>query len=392
MIEVPQDFLRENVNRYRKLAEGKRVDYAPFRLWLDSTFVFDYAAVDPADYSRDFEVMFEAQKAVNDRFYDLRDFFVDVNTVDIYYDRDRFKADHPNVEGERFLESSLANFDRYYSKKPFDQIPGVKRLLMGIDYFNKRLPKHKRVNHYLGASGCMDLFWMFRGSERFFTDLYDDPAKVKQIFDYLCERTLEWLHFAESKFSNMGGDSNLYDKVDVGEDYCAYLPPNLFDEFVVPYTGKIFAEFKGKVLCSLHTDGDMIPSGIHLLDKLGIDELMGFSPNVDIKAYRQALPNTILAGNIHPIKVMIEGTPDDVRAAAKYCFENANQDQKFVLCTGGAITAGAKPENVDAFIECAYKVVKYDSSKGPAVKLPIRTLENQSQTKPVEAPSREQSA
>ena len=56
---------------------------------------------------------------------------------------------------------------------------------------------------------------------------------------------------------------------------------------------------------------------------------------------------------------MIEGTPQYVKTAVKYCFENANQNQKFVLCTGGAISAGAKPENVDAFIECTYEITKY---------------------------------
>ena len=113
------------------------------------------------------------------------------------------------------------------------------------------------------------------------------------------------------------------------------------------------------MLCSLHTDGDIVPAGIGMLNRLRIDELMGFSPNIDIKKFREALPDVILGGNIHPIKVMIEGTPQDVKSAAQYCFENANQDQKFILCTGGAISAGAKPENVDAFIECTSEIVKY---------------------------------
>ncbi len=43
---------------------------------------------------------------------------------------------------------------------------------------------------------------------------------------------------------------------------------------------------KGKVLCSLHTDGDFVISGIQKLAELGIVELMGFSPNIDIKEFR----------------------------------------------------------------------------------------------------------
>jgi uroporphyrinogen-III decarboxylase len=95
------------------------------------------------------------------------------------------------------------------------------------------------------------------------------------------------------------------------------------------------------------------------LAQLDFDELMGFSPNIDIKEFRKALPDTILGGNIHPIKVMLEGTPNDVKAAARYCFENANQNQKFVLCTGGSISGPTKPENIDAFIESTWEIVKY---------------------------------
>jgi uroporphyrinogen-III decarboxylase len=56
---------------------------------------------------------------------------------------------------------------------------------------------------------------------------------------------------------------------------------------------------------------------------------------------------------------LIEGTPEEVKASVKYCFENANQNQKYVLCAGGGMGAGTKPENIDAFIEAAYEIVKY---------------------------------
>lgn len=364
---IDRDFLKENVNRYRKLIRGEKLDFAPFRLWLDDTFVTWFAEVDSADYFADFETMFESQKIVNDRFYDLRDFSVDVSILDIYFDLEAFTLDYSGSGHSmkdaygpcQVLGPDLENFDKYLSRKPFLEVPGVKRLLEGVHFFNQRLPKHKHVNYYFGATGTMDLFSIFRGTEKFFMDLYDNSTYVKKIFDFLHERTFDWLEFVEKIFSTINSHNNLFDKIDIGEDYCAYLSPELFNEFVVPYTGDTFKKYKNEVFCSLHTDGDMLPAGIHMLDSLHIDELMGFSPNIDIKKFREALPNVVLGGNIHPIKAMIEGTPDDVKSAAKYCFESANQNQKFVLCTGGAITAGAKPENVDAFIKCAYEIVKY---------------------------------
>ena len=59
------------------------------------------------------------------------------------------------------------------------------------------------------------------------------------------------------------------------------------------------------------------------------------------------------------IKVMTEGEPQDVKSAVRYCFETAGQEGKFVLCTGGSISSGAKEENIDAFLESAFEITKY---------------------------------
>lgn len=357
-MKAPIDFLKGNSERYRKLAGGEKVDYAPFRLWLDQTFVCDFTKTDPGKYATDLEVQLGAQKMVDERFFGLRDYEVGVNFIDIYFDYKQYQADSQK-SNFKFLEDSLDNFVKYFQRKKLEQVEGVSDLIDAVEFYNKHLPKEKRASFYHGVTGAMDLFSIFRGTEKFFIDLYDNPQKVKQIFEFLTERSLEWLDFQEKQWGEYNRDNNLFDKIDIGEDYCAYLQPDLFDEFVTPYTGKLVEAWKGKVICSLHTDGDMLPEGIHKLGELGIDELMGFSPNIDIKEFRKALPGVILGGNIHPIYDMIEGTPEKVKQSAKYCFENAKQDQKFVLCTGGAITAGAKPENVDAFLEAAYEIVKY---------------------------------
>lgn len=358
-MKAPIDFLRDNANRYRRMVVGQKVSHAPFRLWLDQTFVCYYTNTPPARYASDLETQFQAQKIVDERFYGLRDYEVGVNIMDIYFDYSRYWAD-TGKRDFKFLESDLDAFDRYYQRKPLGECEGPKHLQKAIDFYNARLPEHKKVSFYHGCTGAMDLFSIFRGTDKFFIDLYDHSAKVKQIFEFLTERSLEWLEYQQDRWGDYNRYNNLFDKIDIGEDYCAYLQPDLFDEFVKPYTGKLMSAWKGRAVCSLHTDGDMLPSGLHKLGELGIDELMGFSPNIDIKLFRQALPDVILGGNIHPIYHMIEGSPEDVKQAARYCFESANQNQRFVLCTGGAITAGAKPENVDAFLEAVYEVARYE--------------------------------
>ncbi len=357
-MKAPIDFLKENPERYRKLARGEQVDYAPFRLWLDQTFVWDFTGVNPRKYATDLEVQYQAQKKVDDRFYGLRDYEVGVDLGDLYFDFRRFHAD-TGKNNALILEESLDNFDKYASHTKIEDLKGVQNLKKAVDFYNKRLPKEKAASFYHGCTGTMDLFSLFRGTEKFFIDLYDKPDKVNQIFEFLTQRNLEWLEYQEKTWGHYNRENNLFDKIDIGEDYCAYLQPDLFDEFVIPYTGKLVEAWKGRSVCGLHTDGDMPADGIEKLNRLGIDELMGFSPNIDIKEFRRALPDVILGGNPHPIYDFIEGTPESLKKKIKYCFEAANQNQKFILCSGGAITAGAKPEIVDAFLEAAYEIVKY---------------------------------
>ncbi len=353
------EFLKENNTRYRQLMSGQRPDYAPFRFWADNLLICSFSGVPLASFYSDFEVQLNAQKLFNKRFYGMHDYTVYAGIPDLYYDTEKFKADFPAAHPSRFLEDGLGNFDKYFQRKKVADLSGVKRLREGIEFFRRNLPPDEFAAYYLGAWGAMDLFSVFRGTKSFFMDLYDEPEQVHRIFEYFTKRSLEMMEYAETHFRPLNGDNILYEKVDIGEDYCAYLPQDLFDEFVIPYTGKIFECFKGKVWRSLHTDGDIHIEDIQKIAETGLDELMGFTPNVDIAEFRKALPDTVLAGNIHPIHVMMNGTPDDVKAAARHCFETAGQGRKFVLCTGGAMSENTKPENIDAFFEATFEICKY---------------------------------
>ena len=355
MFKASKEFFQENAKRYRTLISGKVPDYAPFRLWLDNYFVCKTAGIDPADYARNFEVCFNAQKVVHERFYEVPEFVVPAGHGDIFFNPDMF-TDPPKT---RHILEDLATFDKIKPQENFMDIPSICRLFEVIEFFNKKLPKGKKVYYYFGTPGAFDLYSTYRGTEAMFLDLYDNPRYVHRIFTYLTERSLEWLDFARKKWEQLGMENGiLFDKLDIGEDYCAYVPPDLFDEFVKPYTGRLMEANKDK-LRSLHSDGDFHLENLAKLNKLGIDEFMGFSPNIDIKDVRRVLPDIILAGNIHPIKVMNEGTPEDVKNTVRYCFKHGAKNGRFVLCTGGAIGYGAKPENIDAFLESVYEICKY---------------------------------
>ena len=127
-----------------------------------------------------------------------------ITQIVIYFDYEQFQTDS-KTNSFKFLEDSLDNFDKYCQRKKIEEVEGVRKLIGAVEFYNKNLPREKKASFYHGVTGAMDLFSIFRGTENFFVDLYDNPQKVKQIFEFITERSLEWLDFQEKQWGNYIG-------------------------------------------------------------------------------------------------------------------------------------------------------------------------------------------
>jgi uroporphyrinogen decarboxylase len=76
------------------------------------------------------------------------------------------------------------------------------------------------------------------------------------------------------------------------------------------------------------------------------------------RAKEQLAPATVI-GNIHPIDVMLHGTPSDVEEAAIELFKKCGPGGRYVLSTGCAIPTATSIENVQAMVAAANKYGKY---------------------------------
>jgi len=62
-----------------------------------------------------------------------------------------------------------------------------------------------------------------------------------------------------------------------------------------------------------------------------------------------------IMGNVHPLRILLEGKPDDV---VKACRENIDRfagDGGYILCSGGGLSPGTPIENVKAMVDTARK-------------------------------------
>jgi len=67
----------------------------------------------------------------------------------------------------------------------------------------------------------------------------------------------------------------------------------------------------------------------------------------------------VLKGNLHTTDIMLRGTPDDVREAAKKAIDAAAEGGRFILSTGDQCGRDTPDENIFALIETAKTYGRY---------------------------------
>jgi len=133
-----------------------------------------------------------------------------------------------------------------------------------------------------------------------------------------------------------------------------------YQDFVFPYTQRIVNELHqagasvGYHICGNTTSivEPMVDTGV---DLLSLDNL------VDMETAKQKVGGRIcLVGNVDPMGVMTEGSPEDVDLAVKECFRKAfDSPCGFILATGCDIPYDGSLENLDQFMASGRKYGKW---------------------------------
>ena len=137
-------------------------------------------------------------------------------------------------------------------------------------------------------------------------------------------------------------------------------------EFVSPYTCELVEAIHALgVPANYHICGDttslvdsMVDTGI---DGLSIDNI------VDLHGVREKVGERVcIVGNVDPVDVMLNGTPDDIDAAVLRCLDQA-QDSPcgYVLAQGCEIPVSTPRENVFRFMEAARRYGKGAEKRRP---------------------------
>ena len=226
--------------------------------------------------------------------------------------------------------------------KPPDPKTGkrMSNRLRVVEGLKARAGKEKLVEGWIEgpAAEASDL----RGINRLMLDVMDDIPFVKALFELISETAIS---YAVAQLE-AGADI-----IGMGDAAASLLGPALYDDLVLPYEKVIVdAIHEAGGMVRLHICGNtsticagMASLGCEIVD---LDSLAPMGPG-----RADSGPDQVLLGNIDPVRVLRNGTPEYVRREVAKCWEEAGP--RFIVGAGCEVPRDTPEENMRAMVRFA---------------------------------------
>ena len=178
---------------------------------------------------------------------------------------------------------------------------------------------------------------------------YDTPDKVHRLLDSVTDFIIGYC----IEFKRAGANG-----VIIAEPLAGMLSPELAGEFSSPYVKKIVdAVLDDSFAVIYHNCGN---NTVRMLDSIISTgaSAFHFGNAVDIAEICSKMPSDkLVLGNLDPVGVIKNGTPETVAEAATRLLEKCSEYDNFVISSGCDIPPGTPWKNIDAFVKAvdAYK-------------------------------------
>jgi len=325
-------------SRERVLAhlEGKAVDRLPL-MPITMMFACDLIGARYRDYCTDHRVLAEGQLRVAEQFG-----FDYVNTMS---DPAREAADcgaavqffHNQPVALMEDNALLADKTKLAKLKIPDPLGGGRMTngVQAVSLLRQKVGDEKIVEGWIEGpiAEAADL----RGINTVMLDFFDDPAFVRDLFEFVVEMEL--------RFAKAQVEAGI-DVIGVGDAAASLIGPQLYREFVWPYEKKLvdgLHQLGTKV--RLHICGNT-RFALAEMGRLGCEIVDLDYPVPVAEARAQMGPNQVLLGNINPVQILRNGTPETVTQAIAQCHRDAGP--RYIVGAGCEIPRDTRPENVQA--------------------------------------------
>ncbi len=327
--------------RVLAMIEGREVDHLPL-MPITMMFAADVIGVPYGEYVSDYRVLVEAQLRTAEEYgfdyvsciSDPAREAADCGAVIQYFD------DQPPAIVED--QALLADKKKLAQLKVPDPWGGgrMEDRVRAAELFRKKVGGQLFIEGWIEGP-CAEAADL-RGINTLMLDFYDDPAFVRDLFDFILEMELA---FAKAQIE-AGADI-----IGMGDAAASLIGPKFYNEFVWPYEKKMvdaIHQMGGRVRLHICGNTNKILEG---MGKLGCD-IVDLDFLVSMEAGRQAMgPDQVLLGNIDPVKVLRNGTPELVAEKLAECHRASGK--RYIVGAGCEVPRGTPDANMFAMRDYA---------------------------------------
>jgi MtaA/CmuA family methyltransferase len=180
-----------------------------------------------------------------------------------------------------------------------------------------------------------------RGINSLMLDFYDDPVFVKDLFAFVIEMEL--------RFARAQIEAGV-DIIGVGDAAASLVGPEIYEEFVWPFEKKLVDGIHGLgAMVRLHICGNTrrILKG---MGQLGCEIVDLDYPSPVAEGREQMGSNQVILGNLNPVQILRNGTPEMVQKAVAQCHREAGR--RYIVGAGCEVPRDTPEANLRAL--CAY--------------------------------------
>lgn len=212
--------------------------------------------------------------------------------------------------------------------------------IKAVALFKERVGREKLVEGWIEgpvAEGA-DL----RGINTLMLDFGDDPTFVRDLFAFVVEMELR---FAREQI-NAGAEL-----IGIGDAAASLVGPRIYEEFALPFERRLVEGVHAMgARVRLHICGNTRKL-VEGMGRLGCEivDLDSLTPLADARQKMGA--GQVLLGNLNPVTVLMNGTPEMVSAGIAECHRQAGT--RFIVGAGCEVPRDTPPENLRALGEYA---------------------------------------
>jgi len=348
------------IERVAACLRFETIDYVPVCLNTTGMFYAGFVGEKEIEYYRDPEKMLKWQTAFQKRFPAVEHFLGIAPEYGCAVEPTALGCKHQWLEesSPAIVEPAIKateDIDKLEIPDPLSD--GLMPMaLKAYKYFDEHLEDEFRENYgYLegwsmNILGPFDLAALTRGITNFMADLYRNPEAAERLLRMCTKTQIVWLHAQEDIVGKLK-------KITISDDLSGAISKKFFDRFALPYFLEIRKEFHEAQIW-LHNDSNTT-AVLENIARIGVNAFH-FGPDVDPGVAKRNIGSRVcLVGNIPPLEVFKNGTPDEVEQACKSCIDKASRGGGYMLSAGGAVARDTPLENIATMVRTAETYGRY---------------------------------